>query len=523
MTNTEKPKWSLPYETTLPTEPTSRKRAIIIRVVCYALFAVAMITPAIQLQVKTIKNHNKALAYAQRKAAGTPTAKDLLKGPPKKHKGAVNRWRPAVRNFWAGHNIYLTSEQYSRRVAEGGKAQPTGQVIVKHPNTPFTVILLTPFAYLPVWAGGLAFTILKILVALAAGLMAVRVANHQNLRMPDWVVGLGVAWWVTLIISDIQHANTNGFVLGAIVLHLWLFRRGKNFAAGAALAVAICIKMTPALFVLYWLYQRNWKLLVGCVAAGLIFAVVIPAAMVGPTHYADLTDAWLNNLIFKGLGGAWYPIHVNQSWSATVSRFLMDDQHGGNIYWNPDDNPYHQQTKFHWIAFANISPEVVKRIIQTGQFIIVAMMAWAIGWRKLPRDDGRRALHYAMIISAILILNQRTWDHHAATMLPAYLAIWYAIAFGRISRGARIAALCMILLSALLLWGGAGDLLVTIGLAGGMDKPAAKDFADIATAYSPKFFSFLLTFATAVLLSLKMKPADQPYATIRQTLTAKAD
>jgi len=383
---------------------------------------------------------------------------------------------------------------------------------------PFTVILLTPFAFLPAWACGGLFTLCKVLAVAAAGLAAVRVCNHKNLRMPDWVVALGAAWWATLMISDIQHGNTNGFVLAAIVLHLWLYRRGRDLASGAALALAICIKMTPALFVLYWLYQRNWKLLAGCVVAGVIFAVIVPAALLGPGHYTDLTQTWMDNLIFKGLGGSWYPIHVNQSAPAVLGRYLLGDQPGGNIQWNPDDNPYDLQTKFQWIAFASLNPQTVRWIIKALQVAIVAVMAWAIGWRKLPRDDGRRGLHYAMVICAILLLNQRTWAHHAATILPATLAVWYAIAFGRFGSRARAAVLAIVIFAGVVLWGTMGDLTVFYGRVAGMKKHQAEDFANQLLAYGPDFYYFLLIFGAAAILALKMKKSDLPYATARQKL-----
>lgn len=514
-----KPAWSLPYDTPVPagTTPAHRTKLKIARIAAYIALAAALLVPVVQLEFKTLKNQHKNRQYKQKLAAGALTDKERLKGPPKAHKGAVNRWRSAVLGLWSGENIYETPQQFVERYRREGRQIDTDNIAVLHPNMPFTVMLLTPFALLPVSLGGLVFSLLKVIVAVLAGLAAVRVANHKNLRMPDWLVGLAVIWWVQLAIGDIQHANTNVFVLGAIVLHLWLYRRGRDLAAGGALALAICIKMTPALFVLYWLYQRNWKLLAGCLAAGVFFAVIIPAVALGPGHYIDLTQTWTDNLIFKGLGGAWYPIHVNQSIPAVLSRYLMDNQPGGNIYWNPDDNPYKLQTKFRWIALASLDPIIVKRIIQASQAAVVLLMAWAIGLRKLPRDDGRRGLHYAMILTAILLLNQRSWDHHAAIFLPATLAVWYAIAFGRPGRGVRIAALATMIAAGLLLWCGAGDMLVGIGWLSGLTGADAKNFGDVAQAYGPKFYSFLLLFITSAMLALAMKRPDKNIENIKKT------
>ena len=68
------------------------------------------------------------------------------------HKGAVGRWRKAVHEFWAGKNIY---RHYDETDDDVGRVR-------LHPNTPFTVMLLTPFAYLSVPAMALTFNVLKV-------------------------------------------------------------------------------------------------------------------------------------------------------------------------------------------------------------------------------------------------------------------------------------------------------------------------------------------------------------------------
>lgn len=511
--------WALPYETFIPADPSKRRFASVLRIVLYVLFFAAMIIPIVQLESTVLRNQRRLREYNTRLRENRLTEKDIRSGkPPKGHKGAVNRWRTAVHKFWDGENIYCSPGQAGEHSSDkNANKRPT---VFLHPNMPFVVILLTPFSYLPMWAGGLLFTILKVLAVFVAILAAVRVVNHREMRMPDWIVGLGVLWWLTGMTGDIQHANTNGFVLAAIVFHLWLYRRGKDLSAGVLLALAICIKMTPALFVLYWIYQRNWKLLRGTLGAGLLFAVVIPAVLVGPARYSELTSTWYKNLIKPGLvEGAWYPIHINQSISGVTSRFLLGGQRGGDINWNPDDTGYEGVKNHKWIAFASLDPQVVKRIIQGLQVCIVLLMGWAIGLRKLPRDDGRRSLHYAMILAGILLLNQRSWGHHAAILFPAFLGVWYAVGFGKFGKRLRLVTLIMILLCGIISWLSTGELMVLYGkLLCGLPKSQAKEFADQLTAYGPKFVVFLLLFLTAVILAVGMKKSDPPYAPTRQKL-----
>ena len=509
------PKWSLPYRT-----PHSSRGQRALRVAAYVLLVGAIVTPVVQFQIRTRRSHRKELEYrAFQDKYEHLTDEELaargikrLPAPGKTTRGAIGRWRWAVQPFWEGRNIYQPHE--------GTEPIP----VWLHPNMPFTVILLTPFALLGVEAMALTFNLCKVLVLVAAILAAARLANHNGRKMPDWVLALALLWAILPIVGDIQHGNTNVFVLAAIVLHLWWYRRGHDLRAGAALALAICLKMTPALFLLYWAYQRNWKLLAAAVVALVLFAVVVPAAALGPSPYATLAGSWFDNLIYPGLvKGSWYPVHINQSLPGVFSRyFFAPPSPNGDIFWNPDDFTYAEQLQRqtpYWITLIGLPPWGVKLLVRVGQLAIVGLMAWAIGWRKLPRDDGRRALHYGLVALGMLLLNQRTWDHHAAILLPANVAIWYAIAFGRVGRRVRWAALILMLLAGLLVWGGGTTYFALIAKMMGESAKVGDRWADIAEAYGPAFYHFVLLLATAAMLSIALRHGTDPYADRRQRLS----
>jgi len=498
-----KPRWSPPYSTPLPDGEAARRHVARLRVVAYVLAAVMLVSPAVQFQYGTMRRAAKAAALAAASSQSAPAEAEAAAFD--KTKGAVGRWRNAVRDFWAGHNIYLAS-------SDDGATR-------MHPNMPFVVILLTPFAYLPAWAAAAVYNALKLAVIAAAVLMMVRVADHDGLRMPDWVVGLGLLWALKPIVGDIQHGNTNVFVLGAIVLHLWLYRRGSDVAAGGALAAAICLKMTPALFLLYWLYQRGWKVLAGAAAGLVICAGIVPVAAVGPQRASELTRTWLDNLIIPGaVKGEWYPIHVNQSASGVLGRYLLGEgQSGGDIYWGPDDSPYEKQEEHGWIAFVSLSPATAKWVVRAFQAVIVLLGAWAIGWRRLGRDDGRRALHYGLVAVGMMLLNQRTWDHHATVMLVLAVPAWYSIAYGRVG-AARAWALGLTLAAGACLWLSSNGVFEAAAWLAGRGSKVGSAWADVGLAYGPVFYYFLLMFAAGVILVVSLRSGDAPYSQQRQRL-----
>ena len=433
-------------------------------------------------------------------------------------KGAIPRWSGAVRQFWAGENIYkplrgagigdpLTGELLPGQTPPSPPELTPGPTIEHitrrpdqmHPNMPFVVILLTPFAYLPLQVCVAAVNSLKILALVASIFAAASAANNRRHRMDEWVVGLAVLMAVPLILSDFQHGNTNLFVLAAIAVHLWLYRRGHDLAAGAALAMAVCLKMTPALFGLYWLYQRNGKLLAGLIVTLGVAAIAVPILAVGPARYGELTGSWLDNLILPALlKGRPFPQHINQSLPGVFWRLMMH----GNIYYNPDDAPV--AGKFDYINFLSLSPAAGRWVLTVLKAGVVAVMAWAIGWKKLPRDDARRGLHYGLIVAGMLILNQRTWDHHAVTLLIAYVGIWYALAYARIGRGVRVLCLAMTCAAGVITFLMGKSLFTALF---GTDR--GKEVADVVEAYGPMLLHFLLISAVCVILLRALAAADR--------------
>jgi hypothetical protein len=503
----------LPYDSPMPADASRRPWAVAARVAGYVLVLGAILTSIIQFGYSNARQHRLAASFDAQHGRLTEqelAARNLER--PKGSMGAIPRWRKAIGEFWAGADIY--------KPHAGPDEDKAGETAL-HPNMPFVVILLTPFTWLPPVASAWALGFLKGAVILAALWALVRVTSPRGARPADWVVFLGALWALAALLGDIRHGNTNTFVLGAIALHLWLFRRGRDIWAGASLALAVCLKMTPALFGLYWLYQRNWRLLVGLVAAMALFVAVVPSAAVGPGRAGQLLGDWWNNLIVPGLvKGQWYPQHINQSLPGTVGRYVLSGP-GGNILWGPDDRAYEEQLRQQppgiWINVVDMPDASARWLVRALQAAIVLLCAWSMGFRRLARDDGRRAPHYGLVILAMLILNQRTWDHHAAILPVATLPIWHAIAFGRLgARPRRIAfALALAALPMLVV----PNVAQTVARLAGQTARQAEMTGNMVEAYGPTLVYFLLMLAAGVVLCRSLRGSEQPCLPRRQAFS----
>jgi hypothetical protein len=116
----------------------------------------------------------------------------------------------------------------------------------------------------------------------------------------------------------------------------------------------------------------------------------------------------------------------------------------------------------------------------------------------------------------MLLLNQRSWDHHATALVLTAAAIWQAIGFGNVSRRARIGSLVLVMAAGPMLWLTRGDMLKGIGRLIGHDKHAAEDFANRVEAFGPVFVYFLLLLAASAVLALALRRRDPAYLAERQ-------
>src|SRR5207248_11454769 len=108
-----------------------------------------------------------------------------------------------------------------------------------------------------------------------------RMACPPGRRIPFWAEGLIILLSFRPILSDLHHGNNNLLILSLVVASLAAWRKGYDVLAGLALALAVTYKVTPALFVPYFLYKRSWRG-AGATAPGLGgFPPSVPCAVPG--------------------------------------------------------------------------------------------------------------------------------------------------------------------------------------------------------------------------------------------------
>jgi hypothetical protein len=292
------------------------------------------------------------------------------------------------------------------------------------PTPPMVLISLVPFWKLGYVAAGATWAAIKVLSFLAGMLALIRSLEAGGFRVPAGVLLVAGAFGIRPIVSDLQHANLNIFVVVWVALAWALFLRGRDVWAGLFVALAVVTKVTPALLLLYFLYRREWKVLGGAAAGLLLFFVILPGLYLGMGRNLEYLRSWFDMLVAPFALHGWVTMDIaNQSFYGVLLRLLSN---AGLI--SIEHMPAGQ-------AMAAGMEEMARPLTAMGglfrpalSLALLGAMAWLCRSRCGSRKDLRRWLEYALVLVAMLLLGERTWKHHATTLPVVYLVVWTVLA-----------------------------------------------------------------------------------------------
>ncbi|MBV8267631.1 MAG: DUF2029 domain-containing protein [Planctomycetaceae bacterium] len=312
-------------------------------------------------------------------------------------RSAFIRWRPQVLRFWQGVNIYDR---------------------MMFPNPPIMPITLYPLMTLPPLTGALCWYGLKAALTAASAWLCFRMVRPEGTpSLPSWVQGPVLLLSFRPILGDLHHGNNNLVILFLVVSMLYAWRKGYDVLAGLVLALAISYKITPALFVPYFLSKRSYRA-VGATILGLgLFLLVVPTLVIGPTFNAECLGMWwyrmLRPFVVKDVVSVQ---EVNQSMVGVLTRLLTAAKVGTGRY-----NLHLAVNVVSW------PPRLVSLLIKGLSVGLVGLLAFFCRTKADRRTDPRLMGEFALVVLTMLFVSERSWKHHFVTVLLPYTYLMYRV------------------------------------------------------------------------------------------------
>ncbi|MFR4190022.1 MAG: glycosyltransferase 87 family protein, partial [Corynebacterium variabile] len=195
-----------------------------------------------------------------------------------------------------------------------------GTITLPFTYPPLSALAFVPLAVLPLNVGQILFTlvsvatlVLTVVIVLAA---LAREAGRGLSRGTLWALGTGtalLATWMWPVASTLEFGQINVLLMLLVVADLLLPK--TPWPRGTLIGLAAALKLTPAVFGLYFLLRRQWREAATSLISGIAFSALAWAFLPGDSH-----RYWTETVSDPTrIGGLMYS--ANQSWRGMVARF----------------------------------------------------------------------------------------------------------------------------------------------------------------------------------------------------------
>ncbi|MFO0865392.1 MAG: glycosyltransferase family 87 protein [Gemmataceae bacterium] len=381
-------------------------------------------------------------------------------------RSAFQRWHPMLRELDDGVDIW---EKHL------------------YPNPPIMALILKPLAELSPRQGAQVWFALKTAMLLISAAWIFRMLDRPEHPFPGWAQAIVVYVSLKPIEGDLVHGNVNLFILFLVAGGLVAFQRGRDWLAGATLGLATACKVTPALFLPYFIWKRQWKTATAMAASTLLFLFPIPAMQLGWDRNLQGLESWCKIMVLPyAIDGEITSEHQNQSLPGFLERMLTEapsfTSHVGGGRYEP--------TEYHNLA--NLPAKVIPWLTKLAMLAFGLLAAWRFSAPRTDRDDIRWAMEFGIVLVGMLIFSERTWKHHCVTlMLPLAVILHQAVQAA--PRYATRRCLAVSLTTATILM-----LSTSSGIFPGQDR-----FAKLAEVYGAYLWMFALLAGTQFALLRK--------------------
>ena len=339
------------------------------------------------------------------------------------------------------HGDFSRHWEFGRRFVHGEFLYNGGLDV---PYPPFFAMAYAPLSFLPLrvakpilflFGFGALFVIFWILNRLTDRALVIRRGDRL------WVIAGTLLCSARFVLRDFDDGGQNLILVGLTWMAIYLWSRNRDLLAATSLGLAVALKCTPALFIAYFAWKRQWK--IAGLALLMAGAFTLLPAVWQTSSYPVHMRVWAENIL-RGFSEPDPSVGIlgaeqiqNKSLRPVLARYLMHlpAGHPGRI----EGGGY--------VDFFALPPQAAGVVISAILLLGLITMGWLFRERA-SRDDPTVLWECAAISLLMLLYSPITWGQHCVAVIPAlYLIIR---SFGS-SRKQPLWTLCLLGIIAILL------------------------------------------------------------------------
>lgn len=292
---------------------------------------------------------------------------------------------------------------------------------------PIAAMYFSPFALMGRSAG------LMIRYVVAVGCLVATIVLFYRMTAPTqsqsrkdlYLVGGGAILLVfQFILQDLDDGGPHLILLGILSLAIYAVWENREPLGSALFGLAIVLKLTPGIFLLLFVWKRQWKLLAHTILAAACWTI-LPILWMGPANWWTHQAEWGRNAVRSALDWQIEGRQVNeqrirnQALRPTLLRYLVT---------YPADHPMRKDDPA-YAPVLNLSSAVAGVCVSAAALGLVAMFARLSSRSFDPLRDKAWPRECAGVLVLALLLSPMTLQQHLAWLLPGAFVVFAAARF----------------------------------------------------------------------------------------------
>lgn len=297
-----------------------------------------------------------------------------------------------------GGNIY-DNDELREAARTAGEPEELTKLGLRFTYPPFFAVLMRPFLSISHAQARVLWLFLNHCLYILAIILCVA-ALRERVSFFEVAAVAFAALNFNPVFRNFLYGQVNVLTFFLLAVALYAFKRKAEGPAGALLGLATMIKVTPLIFLLYFLFKRKWKVVV-CAALTLILLLGISVGLLGTRpHRAYILRVMPDLAQGRGEGS-------NQSLAGFFNRLFGYDFRGEAIFNN--------------ITLARIFSRIGALLFLLLSFLIIR--------HSTENDHLRWNLGFSLFVLTAHIISPISWDFHLVwLMLPVITLIHFLFA-----------------------------------------------------------------------------------------------
>jgi len=280
------------------------------------------------------------------------------------------------------------------------------------PTPPISLIVFAPLTALSRPDAAFVWVCVKLPLACLVFFLSAAIAARAGIPLTPLALALLIAGWWLAVVVDMQEGQTNFLALAPLAAGLYVAQRERSWSdagAGALIGLGAAMKVTPVIFVAYFLWKRRWRVACAAVVSIAVCLLVVPALAFGWDQNLRWLEQWARIMIVPFVSQGAVVYSTSQSLASFVLRLLtaapaFDSHHGGVMV-------------SHYMNVMSLSNAAARHIVRA---LMVTVGLGGLWWARRPLAtlrSPRYVIEIGAVAAFMLWFSERTWVHHYVSFI----------------------------------------------------------------------------------------------------------